>query len=120
VRAANPQNYTLSCIYSEEEIESNEMTGKHTKPCGNLGCNYYQRILGARAVCSGGIVALGGGVALTEIAFSILLAPATGGLSFAFGCCAPFILTGTVMVPFAGLGGMANILETVENELKEK
>ena len=96
------------------------MTGKHTKPCGNLSCDYYQRILGARAVYSGGMVALGGGGVLTMSALSVLFAPATGGLSLLFGCAAPFLLTGTVMAPFAGLLEMDKILEAVESELKEK
>jgi hypothetical protein len=120
VRAANPQTYTTYCSYSEERIESNEATGKHTKACGNLGCDYYQRILGARAVFAGDFAALGGGGALTISAISVLYAPATGGLSLLFGLSWPFILTGTFAGTFLGLVKAAEIADAVENELKEK
>ena len=120
VRAVNPQTYALNCTYSEEEIEGNEIAGKHTKLCGDLSCNYYQRIWGARAGCVGTFATVGGGGALTISAISVLYAPATGGLSLLFGLSWPFILTGTFAGTFLGLGKTIEISQAVENELKEK
>jgi hypothetical protein len=57
VRSVNPETYTLNCVYSEEEVNSNdnflkEYT-KHVVVCDNSNCSYYQRLVKSAARING-------------------------------------------------------------------
>jgi hypothetical protein len=127
VRAANPQNYTLSCIYSEEEVQNRDkLEGsayiKHIITCRSSSCDYYWRLsrnfkskdtaetAGAAAVGTMAIV----GLIVTEITV-----PFTFGLSL--------LVFGTFLTAGGLIGGDLLIennikknVKEVENELKEK